>query len=268
MNHSKFVKAALAGAILSLTAGGAYAHSILGGSLPTNAANVDLFRTTCYKADGVTALKDSSGNAWTLPMATATPNTTDNTAQVVYGVAKTDSNSGSVTATIALSNSGNVSCDPNGSGNLGNDCASNPGANANNILPAASGTITVSSKSTSTHVTEWESLAGTGAYTAYTADDEPPTNVTGVAVTGWATTHFAPIGPDGVTANGEYLIMLSHTGSNTHTYDFIMHCINSNTSGTADAAHTGQGSMFQNQGDGTIAPSGDYDMVLDNGAGN
>jgi methionine-rich copper-binding protein CopC len=263
MNHHKFVKSTLAAALLALSSG-AYAHSILNGDLPANPSLIDVYRTTCFKADGTTPLKDATGSAWTLPMH-ANAYTTDDTASVVFGLAKTDSNSGNLYATVAISNAGNVSCDPNATGALGNDCASNPGANANNILPPAAGTSTFASVTTSTHVTEWETLAPSYSLTA---DDEPPATVSGITVTGWATTNFQPAGPDQNTANGEYVIIISHDSSpKAHSYDFLLHCVNGNTTGSADSAHTGQGSMFQNQGDGTIANSADYDMVLDNGAG-
>ncbi|MDD4914921.1 MAG: hypothetical protein PHW13_07770 [Methylococcales bacterium] len=264
MNHNKFVKSALVGAILTLTAGGADAHSILGGDLPADPSLVDVFRTTCFKADGVTPLKDANGNAWTLPM-NANAATTDDTASVVFGLGKTDSHPGSLYATVAISNAGNVSCDPNNTGALGNDCVSNPGANANNILPPAAGTSTSAQATANTTVAEWKTLAPSYGLTA---DDEPPASVSAIPVAGWGSTNFQATGPDQSTANGEYVIIISHdSAANSHTYDFILHCVNANTSGTADAAHTGQGSMFQKQTDGTIMNTADYDMVLDNGAG-
>jgi hypothetical protein len=252
MNHNKFVKTALVSAILGLSASSAYAHSILNGGLPADTSQIDVFRTTCFKADGATPLKDAGGNAWTLPLA-ANATTTDDTANVVWGIGKTDSHSGSVIATVAIANAGNVS---------------GPSGNANNILPAAAGTSSSGFASASTHVTPWESLAGTGAYTAYATTDEPPINVDGTgAVTNWGTATLQATGPDGSTANGEYVIVISHDGSNSHNYDFIFHCTNASASGSATSAHTGQGSIFQNQGNGTISNSADYDQVLDNGAG-
>jgi hypothetical protein len=240
MKQMKFFKTAIITAVLSATvSGSAFAHSITHGSLAAPATSVDVFRTTCFTSGGA-GLGDGNGSSWTLPYA-ATETNSNPTDHVTFAISKTGTKAGSVTATFAYADSGNIS---------------GPTGDSNNILPATAGSVETASATATNHATAW---AG-NAEPAW----DPITD--SINETNWVTGHFQPAGVDG-TANGQYVIVISHSGSNAQTYDFIAHCVDvhasdANSALTIDAVHTGQGAGFQNDGTGHIAPTSDYDQVI------
>ncbi len=289
-----FTKTLLASAVATISIGAAHAHSILNGFVPAEPAsfntaetNYDVFRTTCFtdNASSPVGLTDASGNQWTLPFKNGSGSTSA-TYQLSFAfspVGSTSYNGDELFVSVAYADAPNVACYTSGnttvSGQPNLDSYCTDGTNANNILPALNSTEEVTTISSSTFSSEWETVASN-------PDNQPPISATKLlsplgsgSLSGWVWGKLHPKGIDqtagvGTNANGEYVIVVYNASGNNHSYDFIAHCTDakgpSHPNSKIDPTyHTGQGAQWIVNSPGTsgayLSEGTDYDQVINDG---
>jgi len=246
--------------------GTASAHSIAGGQLSAANGSIDVFRTTCVSLSattisnqGLTGINPGPAQGF------------------LFGINLTKGSS--VTATVGWTYASNVQ-GPNEDGTMGGAKTTAQSNNPNNMMPAQqfdtnSNPSVITATATDNVIgAPWINQAEEPTYTGLTVnapfvngyldgyDNNPTSQQTG---------------------NGEYIIVISHSGNTQTDYDFIGHCVNPSLGSQLDQVHTGQGTWWQNDdgtgnGDGTqgyptvytpttasyqaIVSSGDYDQVI------
>ncbi len=245
--QTKFIKTALVSALISAgLSSTAMAHSIVGGYLSGTTGSVDVFRTTCVNMDSTAA--SASGYAHAGPA--------QGFIFAVSLVAGTN-----VTATVGYTYTANIQGANTDGANDG--AASSPGSGPSNVLPAQFFATGSSPAYAPTVISTTATDVTLGApYTNNT--EEPP-------FTGFNTAASSQFGAAGfldgsaanwsnnyATGNGEYIIVISHSGSTPTQYDFIGHCINKTIGSNVIAAHTGQGTWWSGNPTSFVQALPDY----------
>jgi hypothetical protein len=248
--QTKFIKTALVSALISAgLSSTAMAHSIVGGYLSGTTGSVDVFRTTCVNFDSTAASASHYGH----------PGPAQG---FIFAVSLV---SGSpVTATVGYTYTSNIE-GPNSDGANDGTQTTSQSNNPNNVLPAqffATGstpayapTVLTATATDTTTGAAWTNTTTEPPFTGYNTSTGSPFGTAAfldAADTQWS--------PNYLTGNGEYVIVISHTGSTPTQYDFIGHCINKSVPGALDpdSAHTGQGTWWSSSPSSFVQALPDY----------
>jgi hypothetical protein len=240
MKQKLLVRAISASLLTMAAANVSFAHDILGGQLSAlGSANhpqaVDVFRTTCFSwGDGVHDTVAGAG------LTGVEVNGAAAGFRFAVNLINTSTGSGrSVTATVGTVAGGNVdNSGCSGSGSLSNCLPYDPATSAPQFASVTDNSV-------------GPAWSQTGAEPDFQTNGNQPNSYW--SAPGWV-----------AGGNGEYVIIVQNSSTNTSAtanYDFLGHCQNA-TTGTTSLIHTGQGTWFANDANNLLAPTFDFDQVV------